>query len=456
MQNANPRITGHLRVEERARGRVWIAVYVCADGSKTRKTLGSAWVRDTGRRTARGAPVWRAADSSKPDQTYLTPKEAEGELDALLSAERSKPAATRRAAGKTFGEAADEWLAQAENVGGVTSTTLRNYRVTVGKLKEEFAADMPLRRIPPERVGAYQDRLLKGGGGAKPLGRKTVRHRMVALRAIFDRARMLGWIGVNPLLDVRIVAQSRPEPDFNVLEPTQVEAVARAIAEVADDELPRMRNGGVDEHSLAAMRERRALWAEAVRLAAYTGLRFGELRALRWRDVDWKAESLHVRRSAPSSSPAGAKVKAPKSGRGRSVPLIAPAIAALDRISKAGYPTGADALVLPTRGGGMLESGRVRDAFYRGLEAAGLGHLREKDNPMTFHDLRHTFGTLAVRKLPVTDVQAYMGHADIQTTMRYVHHVPRTDAARQLSEAFETDLTGGRALSGDEPDPAPA
>jgi hypothetical protein len=59
---------------------------------------------------------------------------------------------------------------------------------------------------------------------------------------------------------------------------------------------------------------------------------------------------------------------------------------------------------------------------------------------MTFHDLRHTFGTIAVRVFPLTDVQAMLGHSDIQTTMRYVHSVPRTDAARILAKAFEADL----------------
>jgi hypothetical protein len=44
-----------------------------------------------------------------------------------------------------------------------------------------------------------------------------------------------------------------------------------------------------------------------------------------------------------------------------------------------------------------------------------------------------TFGTLAVQVWPVTDVQAYMGHADIKTTMRYVHHVPKHDAAERFS-----------------------
>jgi integrase len=64
-----------------------------------------------------------------------------------------------------------------------------------------------------------------------------------------------------------------------------------------------------------------------------------------------------------------------------------------------------------------------------------------------FHDerdilLRHPSGTIAVRVFPVSDVQAMLGHADIQTTMRYVHSVPRTDAAKRLAVAFSEDLGG--------------
>jgi Phage integrase family len=59
------------------------------------------------------------------------------------------------------------------------------------------------------------------------------------------------------------------------------------------------------------------------------------------------------------------------------------------------------------------------------LGRAGLKRLR-------FHDLRHTFGTLAVQAFPLSDVKAYMGHADISTTMVYVHRVPQHDAADRL------------------------
>ena len=52
------------------------------------------------------------------------------------------------------------------------------------------------------------------------------------------------------------------------------------------------------------------------------------------------------------------------------------------------------------------------------------------------HDLRHTFGSLAINVASIVQVQAWMGHADIKTTMRYLHHESRADDARLLSAAF--------------------
>lgn len=219
-----------------------------------------------------------------------------------------------------------------------------------------------------------------------------------------------------------------------------------------DDQVPHYRAASgaetldIDARALQVMTERRAVMADLVRIAAYTGLRLGELRALRWRDVDFAGATLHVRRNAPVSAPVGSKLKAPKSRHARSFPVIDVAAVTLDRVSRHltrhSLPTGPEALVFPTHEGGLLDDKRVRDEFYRGLVDAGLGYVREKDNPMTFHDLRHTFGTIAVRVFPLTDVQAYMGHQSITTTMRYVHHVPRTDAAAKLSAAFAVDLGG--------------
>ena len=67
----------------------------------------------------------------------------------------------------------------------------------------------------------------------------------------------------------------------------------------------------------------------------------------------------------------------------------------------------------------------MRRRFKAALKDAGLPAIR-------LHDLRHTFGTLAVQVFPPSDVQVFMGHADIATTMIYVHHVPQHDAADKL------------------------
>ena len=95
-------------------------------------------------------------------------------------------------------------------------------------------------------------------------------------------------------------------------------------------------------------------------------------------------------------------------------------------------------LVFPNQVGGHLLDDAVRDAFYGALDAVGLGCPRSKQDPIVFHDLRHTFGTLAIRSAPVTDVQYWMGHADLATTMRYVHYVPQHDNAAKLTAAFAT------------------
>jgi integrase len=88
--------------------------------------------------------------------------------------------------------------------------------------------------------------------------------------------------------------------------------------------------------------------------------------------------------------------------------------------------SGPDDLVFADEVGQHLDDTKLRRRFYDALKRAGLKQLR-------LHDLRHTFGTLAVQVFPLSDVKAYMGHADIATTMIYVHHLPQIDAAERLS-----------------------
>jgi integrase len=158
--------------------------------------------------------------------------------------------------------------------------------------------------------------------------------------------------------------------------------------------------------------------------------------AVRWRHVDFANRILHVRRNLPAGSD---QEDTPKSHRARSVPLSDQAVIALDQLSRREHFTGPDDLVFGTVVGSHLSDDVVRNAFYDALDAAELGHLRAKDEPIVFHDLRHTFGTqCASRGIDLRRIQAWMGHANMATTMRYLHYVPQHDDAARLTAAFAT------------------
>jgi integrase len=76
-----------------------------------------------------------------------------------------------------------------------------------------------------------------------------------------------------------------------------------------------------------------------------------------------------------------------------------------------------------------MSDDRLRWRYGKALERAGL-------RPLRFHDLRHTFGSLAISRADIVEVQAWMGHADVKTTMRYLHYRDRADAAARLNQAF--------------------
>ena len=119
-----------------------------------------------------------------------------------------------------------------------------------------------------------------------------------------------------------------------------------------------------------------------VLLAAWCGLRFGELAELRRGDVDVKDGRLHVRRGVVRTS-AGRRVKGPKSEAGRRTVAVPPHLLPL----LAGHmrdhvPASRDALLFAARHGGHLAPASVYRWWYPARDAAGRPDLR-------FHDLRH-------------------------------------------------------------------
>jgi integrase len=139
--------------------------------------------------------------------------------------------------------------------------------------------------------------------------------------------------------------------------------------------------------------------------------------------VDFNTEALHVYASYSLGT-----LTAPKSGLTRTVPM-AEQVRDLLKEHRKRVPDGRADLVFPGERGEYLDGSALTRRYKKALERAGL-------RPLRFHDLRHTFGSIAIDQATIVQVQAWMGHADVQTTMKYMHHRSRAGDARLLSAAF--------------------
>jgi len=167
--------------------------------------------------------------------------------------------------------------------------------------------------------------------------------------------------------------------------------------------------------------------AELVRVAAYAGLRVGELLALRWGDVDFAGSAITVARAMSLGIESS-----PKSGRVRRVPLPAQAAAALKRLKRRRDFTSQADRVFCNALGRTLDGSAVRKRFKRARDSAKL-------RPLRFHDLRHTYGSLlAAAGIDLVSIQSVMGHSALSTTSRYLHARPVSEQAEAFTRAFES------------------
>jgi integrase len=160
--------------------------------------------------------------------------------------------------------------------------------------------------------------------------------------------------------------------------------------------------------------------------AAFTGLRRGELVALRWRSVDFTRRTMRVAASYSERA-----LSTPKSGKARSVPMAPPVAEVLARLASRGHDDQEDDPVFPGMFGEYLDASALYRRYKLALTRAGLPLLR-------FHDLRHTLGTQVISNPAVSILQlkAWMGHTDIDTTMKYLHYAPRDGEADLIADAF--------------------
>ncbi len=161
--------------------------------------------------------------------------------------------------------------------------------------------------------------------------------------------------------------------------------------------------------------------------AAMTGMRQGELLALRWRDVDWPARRVRVRRNFVRG-----EFGTPKSKRSsRSVPLADRVAGELDQLHQETRWRGDDDLVFAhPHTGKPIDRSKLLKRFKAALK---LGEVRE----VRFHDLRHTFGTrMAAQGVPMRALQEMLGHRDFKTTLIYADYAPSAREAEWVEAAF--------------------
>jgi len=316
---------------------------------------------------------------------------------------------------------------------------LHAHLTAMGRKKATLQAHESITRVhlvpffgarPLDRIGRRDvERFIAAcqAGGCSP---KSTLNYLGVLHSVFDFAMRREWITANPCKLVDKPRAHRSD-DVHYLTPVEVE---KLLSGVPDDDL------GAVEKPMYAM-------------AAMTGLRQGELLALRWSDVDWTASRVRVRRSFGRG-----EFTAPKSKRSsRSVPLADAVAVVLDELSKTtAYGADADLVFCHPHTGKPIDRSRLLKRFKAALTRAQVGEFEEIEcadgktvmRAVTrFHDLRHTFGTaMAGAGVPMRTVQEWMGHRDFATTLIYADYAPGVREAEWVAAAFGTGTNRGTNL----------
>lgn len=330
-------------------------------------------------------------------RTGLTRTQAEAELRRQIEATTASAAVGDRL---TITEATGEYIADARRRGR-KATTLANVDSEIRVHVAPTLGDRSMQSVTREDVRDLIATLERKG-----LAPKTIRNVIATLGAVYKFAMHPDrrWAVANPTADVTLPA-AQTSDEIRFLTPVEI----RKLLEHAPE--------GIYQRS------DRVMFAAA----AWTGLRQGELRALRWQDVDLKAKRVRVRRSMVLG-----QVDVPKSARSvRSVPLTADLGKMLQALRKdSAFAGDADLVFGHPQTGEPQPRANIGRRFSSALEDAGLPVRR-------FHDLRHSYGTaMAAAGVPMRTLQELMGHRDHATTLRYADYSPAGHEAAMAESAF--------------------
>lgn len=178
----------------------------------------------------------------------------------------------------------------------------------------------------------------------------------------------------------------------------------------------------------------------AAYLALLTGMRRGECCALQWKDISADGMTAHVRHSIGMKQ-GGTYLKCTKTGNDRDVPIVPELSTILRQLkerqfqecSETGVKFQSRFYVLGKTDGSYLSPYALTKWW--GMHAKEWKLVGTQGRTPVFHDLRHTFATVAVRGLDPKTAQSIMGHSNINMTMRYAD--TEIDQVRRASSVLE-------------------
>ena len=296
----------------------------------------------------------------------------------------------------TLAEAIGAFIQHRNDEGFDAASTQRRQRVLEG-----FA-----RTLPPEiGVEAVDAEHVRNFAWRRDRSEWTRRTYYARLRTFFAFCVERGFCERNPTDEVK----TPPEP-------------RRAINYLTAEDLRRLL-AAIEHRATLSKREGEVLWfADVVRFAAGSGLRLGEIHALRWKDVDLTTGLVTVRSD---------EVHRTKSGEERVVQVSPQATSVLRAWHERDRPKRRDFVFHGPHTKRLSYEGTSR-LFRKYRKLAGL------PEGLTFHSLRKTYGTvLASAGVPLKTIQKMLGHADITITARTYADVVDSAAREQVLQAFE-------------------
>ena len=296
-----------------------------------------------------------------------------------------------------FAEWGTRWLASLER----KPSTVDSYRSTIVHAKDIFGARR-VRRLGPEDIARF-NRLLRERGCSPSTRAKHLR----VLGACLQAATYYRYADSNPVRELPPAQRPRPE--------------RKEAAYFENDELPRL---------FARLTEEP--YRSVCLIALKTGMRQGELLALRWNDVDLKDAVVRVRRSFT-----GGSVGTPKNRERRDVDLISDVVKLLARVYRTGANPDGESLVFHTGNGSTFLSPTIvlRRHLYPAMAAAGIPRLGPTNENRTFHSFRHTFAKRALENgAQVTWLSRHLGHSSLKVTTDIYGHWERAERKLQAAK----------------------